>query len=382
MKADPVLIEREGFLTHRTGVTRMGRAPDLARLLTSIHGRLRLGVVHSFYNSGLEDAALWGVRHNVPTLLTICGGRARSTHILPLPHIIVLQEELAQDFQRKNYEKTTVHVIGARVDVPHVLDTVSRLTSEQVEAFRCKHQTGDRKILLRVARVHPDYERSLIEGAFAVEKLTAEGYDLQFVHIGNIQDHESFRRVDAVFRQINQSAGRPLAVSDQEVTSDAAQYLKTAFASLASGRYVFESALAKRPVVVSGRKGTVGLLGPNTASDLRYDNFTGRHLPVTKSQDKSVSDLVDAMRLLLDDTYAYRKAVDFSYTFIVEGYSVSLATEQYEAIYRELISSRATLNRFGILRHLGRSLPQRLQRSLPTTIRSSFRRIRKSYSRK
>ena len=146
-------------------------------------------VVHIYSQEGVAETVSACKNRGIPVFQTICGG-AWPAEVLPMGTIISLSHEIKDVIvDRMNISGAVVDVLPARMDTNALLKSIARVTDGQLTKFRSKYSISPRaRIIMRVARLSHNYERSIVEGALATERMVQDGYDVSFVYIGFVQN--------------------------------------------------------------------------------------------------------------------------------------------------------------------------------------------------
>lgn len=326
------LLQESGLPLHLVAKSRWGQFSDVGRVLDAIGP---LDVVHVFSEEGVAETVAACKQRGIPCFQTICGGTA-PTEVLPMGSIISLSEEVHHGIlERVAIPGGKVHVLPARVDTAALLERFSNSDQEQYATLRSRYGISPvTRIVLRIARLSPAYERSVLEGARAVARLAAEGCDVAFVYLGYFQQDMAARRVRALFDELNAKVGRCVAVWAFDEAMTASAYVPMADIVIGTGRSAFEAMLAERPVVLVGRRGFAGVVEPSTIEKIAWYNFSGRNQREEQTEAASVAAVAGSVRALLTSQDRSRRLGAFGKAYVLEHLDVRLAAPVLEEIYR------------------------------------------------
>jgi len=342
--SDSRVIDRAGLNVYRVKTAWTERYPALEPLVRKLHRQEGLHALHAFDWKGVPEAIKVAKALNIPFYHTICGGPGPQR--APISKTII---SLSHEVKRRLLEVTSlkdedVAVIPARLDLEALL-AVAEAGEEDYAPFRKKYGLPDAaKVVMRVVRVAPEYETSLLQGADAVAKLYREGREVRFLHLGFVTPtpggRASFERVRAHFERINRDLGETVVVSAQDEAPEAIKYLNLAEVVLGTGRAAFEGMLFSKPVIIAGVNGYAGVVDAKGVDDVAFYNFSGRNVGEAKPQAQSVEELAEAIRRLLSDRAYYESVAAFGRAYVQTNLDVRVAAERYEALYRSFSRDR------------------------------------------
>ena len=336
----PDVIEAARLPIYRVPTRWAGRYPDLERIISDLHARRKVDVVHSFNTRGLPEAVKAAKALRLPVFRTLCGGRT-PRRVLELKPLISLSHEIKHDLlERSSFREDEIEVIPARIDFEALLRRAGEDSGAAQKRFREKYGLPPTsKVVLRIARLSTKYAKGVLQSADAVARLYKEGYDVRFVHIGYVPpgDEANLEEVKARFGAMNRAAGTTLAVSAQDEAPDAPDYLDMADIVVGMGRTVFEGMLFEKPTLIVGKAGFAGLVGRDDTEPLAFYNFSGRHLKEAKPYERSVSELKSTLRELLEDEALRARVGEFGRAYVLKNLDANIAAERYETLYESFV---------------------------------------------
>ena len=341
---------------------------DLLQALGQLHASQPIDVVHSFNQRGLSEAMWFGYRNSVRVAHTLCGGPP-ARDILDVPGMVVFTEEQRRNFAHRMRSGTAGPlVLPNRVDFDDFAMTLNARSPSDRSEFLQKYDIDPAApILMRISRVKPKYERSVLEGVAAVQALNAAGCRCSFLHIGVVQDQASMSRIAEAVRTANALSGTTIAASVQDEATNAAQWLPLASVVLGAGRSAIEAMFAGIPVIVLGDAGFSGLVTKESVAEQAAYNFAGRDVSVPLAPEDSVARLVDALRTIWQHPDTLRELSKFTQQWASENMDVHTGVPKYEHLWEHLSppSTRQLLelSRFSATRW-GRIHLARIKRSL------------------
>ncbi len=334
------VIEAARLPIYRVPVRWAGRCPDMERVISDLHGRGEVDVVHSFNTRCLPETVKAAKTLRLPVFRTICGGKTPQG-VLELKPLISLSHEIKHDLLgRSGFREDEIEVIPARIDAQALLRRAEDSSGAAQRRFREKYGLPPTsKIVLRIARLSTKYTKGVLQSADAVARLYEEGYDVRFVHIGFVpsDDEANLEEVKAQFEAINRAAGTTLAVSAQDEAPHAPDYLSMADVVVGMGRTVFEGMLFEKPTLIIGKAGFAGLIGRDDTEPLAFYNFSGRHLKEAKPYEQSVGELKSTLRELLEDEALRVRVGEFGRAYVLKNLDANIAAERYEALYTSFV---------------------------------------------
>lgn len=368
------LIARSGLPHEFLKVAASGRISELRSTLEARLGTV--DVVHAFSTVAFPWCAYTARRMHARSVLTICGGPPPRRYPV-MGGLAVLSQEQADGLAREGRLATrNVSVIPGRLDLRSIDE---RLHAGSRTARPRMARAEEPALVLRVARVHPHYLRSIIEGAEAVARLASEGARVRFVHVGKVLPDRQYL-ADSLrehFASINDSFGDEVVQSLQEPDPPVHHFLARASIVIGSGRTAFEAMLSRLPVVVVGPGGFAGAVTPETLSTHRYYNFSGRNAE-TQSHAASVSRLAATIGGLLRTPRDEEQLAELD-NWVREELRVELGAEAYLDLYGRLqdgdAPSLSQLSRMAALQvpnNMGRFVRRRLPSNWQSQLRKTL----------
>lgn len=330
------LIVRSGLPYQFLKVSPSGRIPGLRSALETRLGTV--DVVHAFSMVAFPWCALTARQLRAKSVLTICGGPPPRRYPV-MGGMSVLSQEQADGLARQGrLTSEDLLVVPGRLDLASIDERLDqgRRMSESAAAACQPTRSEESALILRVARVHPHYLRSIIEGAEAVAKLASEGKRVRFVHVGKVLPDRQYL-ADALrehFTSINDRFADDVVESIQEADPPIHELLAKAAIVIGTGRTAFEAMLSRLPVIVVGPKGFAGVVSPETIPTHLYYNFSGRNGEV-QTPDASVSRLAAAIDGLLRAPQDEQQLAQLD-CWVREQLQVELGAKAYVDLYNRL----------------------------------------------
>ncbi len=295
----------------------------------------QLDLLHSFESFfGTYHAALVADKMRVPFAWTICGGHPpRTTFGLQLA--TTYAAEIKQYLE--NHNNITVELIPGRLDANKLRDD---LNEAKGYLRRALGMTNHEIIVLRIARLSANYERSITEGMLAVSQLASKRPNLRFVHVGHAEDPNVARRLQSLAERINATHPNPLIrFAPPALAHNAVSTIPDAHFVIGAGRSALEALTLGKPTLIVGKYGFAGLVNEMTISHLEKHNFAGRGIDSLHST-ASVSLVAETIDKLLASENAYNKTSRFGIKLIDDQYSVRAAAIMYLRHYEYLQAQR------------------------------------------
>lgn len=369
------VIDERGFKRISVGLSLTGRYVGIRKALVASSP---IDAVHIFSESGVEETVAACKRLGIPVFRTICGGPPPRS-VLPMGGIISLSEEVKAGL---SVAPEFVTVLRGRIATSELRHMFKVQDDSLYRKLRKKYDIDSGySIVLRVARLGPAYEKSVVQTARAVEKLNQRGQKVAFLYIGYPTLHQSEERVRQLFAAINDRMGRSVAIWALDEAKEAVRYTPIADIVVGTGRAAFEGMLAERPVIVVGNRGYAGIVDEDSVDDIAWYNFSGRNQEFNLDEDESVNLISDAIESLLHDAGRRIALGSFSRSYIEKFLDVRTSADALEQMYgsfdpafyatdRDLLRALNPLSAKHIaLRYLSRDQIFRL-RSLAARIRS------------
>lgn len=271
--------------------------------------------VQAFDNRSYFFARLIAHAAKAKIFLVRPGGPNPTSYFPRYKDLIVFSGE-GRDFFLKRFPKARVHLIPNRVSA--VQTDVSRIAELQSEL------KVDAPILLRISRIGPYYEKSILQNLQLAKALRERGVRVSMVHIGFVED-------EATLEKVRSAAGpEDRIVTDKKYTSHAARLATIAHAVVGTGRSLMEAAMAGRPVLtpLQGSPYPV-LVTPENFEALANTNFSERN--VLASVDPEA--ILGEISAIFSDDVAYDRARSFSEIKIAGEYDVAKGVDKLSSVY-------------------------------------------------
>lgn len=321
------VIDDRGFQRITVRLSLTGRFVGVRQALES---SFPVDVVHIFSESGVEETVAACKALGLPVFRTICGGPPPRS-VLPMGAIISLSEEVKAGLA---LEPGFVTVLRGRIATSELRQTFKLDDRLPYEELRSKYNIDpEAPIVLRVARLGPAYEKSVVQTARAVERLSARGKKVTFLYIGYPTLLPSEERLRRIFAEINENIGRPVAVWARDESREAVRYTPMADVVVGTGRAAFEAMLAERPVIVVGNRGFAGVVDEDSIDDIAWYNFSGRNQRHNLSEEESVDLISKAIEELLDDDQRRVALGEFSRSYVERYLDVRTTVDALEELY-------------------------------------------------
>lgn len=299
-----------------------------------------LDAIHSFSIRGLAEAQLTGSRFGIPCLYTRCGGPPHGLFtilsIIRPPQVASLSAELAPVLAKSAGLKIEdIAVLPARVNL-RALAELAETSGVEIQAFRSKYGIpDDSEVILRIARIAPEYMASIVHTARATAELLKQGRRVKFVHIGVSTDPELEEHLMDTLREINERSGEEVAISARDEAKHAIRYVPMAKIVIGAGRSAMEAMAMGKPTMVVSPNGFSGLAEAETVDELAYYNFSGRNLTEPMTPQQSIESIVRVLRKLLTDHAHYADVAAFSQSYAFSVLDSDASARIYETMYQE-----------------------------------------------
>lgn len=285
---------------------------------------------------GLAETLQVAKNEGIGHTWVICGGPPPEPWECPrgAGAVVALSREVADAIRKHGrYAKERVRLQERRMDLREVSARVkpARGTGPVDLVTRCGLPRAAR-IVLRIARLGPYYERSIREGALAVAKLRSAGVPAVFLHLGEVEDRGAAMRIGQLFAELNSGHDAPVAISIPEHSARALEVLPMASVVVGAGDSAMEALLLGKAVVIVGSNGFAGALATAAECERALSwNFAGRQIRAPLSEERSVDQLAAAVRDMLDgsrgDGGRMGDIVRWAHSrIVIDGYEEELAT--------------------------------------------------------
>lgn len=321
------VVDERGFERITVGLSLTGRYVGIRKALIASNP---IDAVHIFSESGVEETVAACKRLGIPVFRTICGGPPPRS-VLPMGGIISLSEEVKAGLP---VAPELVTVLRGRIATSELRHLFKAQSHSLYGELRKKYTIDSASsIVLRVARLGPAYEKSVVQTARAVEALNKRGGNVVFLYIGYPTLQQTEERVRQLFAEINDRMGRAVAIWARDEAKEAVRYTPLADIVIGTGRAAFEGMLAERPVIVVGNRGYAGIVDENTVEDIAWYNFSGRNQPFNLDEDDSVDLIANALGSLLGDADRRIALGNFSRDYIERFLDVRTSVDELEELY-------------------------------------------------
>lgn len=334
-QANTRLVEGASFEVIRIVQNWTGQFSRLDEQLYSLKHDCGLDLVHSFDFGGAADIVAACKKLKIPCFFTQCADQPYKRLIKVRPLIVVSQEWKVFLVQSEGWDAEDIIVVPARIDT-EVLSLDA--DANQLASLKEKHNLPvDSKVILRVARVSPQYVTSIVQGIEATARLRMQGLNVSFVHIGIRQDRWSSKYIDRCIEEANKKCKATVAVSTQEGTANAPDYISAADLVIGAGRGAFDAMLRAKPVLIVGENGFAGTVTSTRVEELAYRNFSGRNASSERTAEESISELADEIERLITDNVYYSEVATFGQQYVLNKLDVRFGAAQYEQIYQKYV---------------------------------------------
>jgi len=332
-KHDSSVIETAGFSCHKVERDWLGHYSSLSQVVKTLNLEQPVAAVHTFEHEGLLYLIRACKDLGISLCWTICGGPPASPYAydyLRFKGVVSLSEEVKIGLVRNAaMDANDITVIPARIDTNAVLEQVNATSEDKLETFKQKYRIDAEHFIMRVARIHPAYERSMLEGIETAVRLNDSGHSVCFLHFGFVQDEASFERIKDATKCANKRCGHTVAVTVQDEALEALSYLKLANIVMGTGRSAFEGMLALKPTIVVGPNGFAGMVDETSVGAIAHYNFAGRNIEQFKSFETSLLETVQVCQNILNHKDLAQSLGAFGHAYVMDTLDVSRAVDKY-----------------------------------------------------
>lgn len=322
------------------------RSPALEALMCPQHrvafgrGRLRMreraefmeivrrespDVIHAFDPIAGAFARVAARQAGCGLVLTKCGGPNPAARAFPwsyfpqVPRLIVYSEENEQYFKgRREFAGTRIWRIPNRIGEV-------RADPAKIEALRARLDPS-RPVLLRIGRISPSYGKTAEMSIRLVQRLAADGVQVQLVFLGAVQD---VRAEKAIVEALGDQ-GR--VVSDPDLVGQASALLDAGDVVVGTGRGLMEAASRRRILLVPARTGRLpALVDEGNWKGLFDANFSERSQ--VEPWDEELN--YEAIRKALTDPAQRQRLAAFARKLHEDHFAMERVMDLYLAIYEE-----------------------------------------------
>lgn len=230
---------------------------------------LRINVIHAFDQYAFYFARRVANKRKIGLILTKAGGVNPGEWLLPYwpiaPELIVYSQENLAAFGRiRRYKYTKLHFLPNRI---------SRLEEDRERISKLKLVLNPLLFtFLRICRLVPAYEKSVLQGIELVNRLNAAGNKVaQIIIIGVPVDDGVVERLSS---QANENV---ILLTDKYYTAEAARLIPACNAYIGTGRGIMEAASFSKMLLAPVRDAAVpAIVDKKSFEILAKTNFSPR----------------------------------------------------------------------------------------------------------
>jgi hypothetical protein len=298
-------------------------------------GNFKPSVIHSFDNNTLAIGRIISRLFKIPLIYTKCGGPNPKRLFSFVKYMIVFQKE------NENYIRSLPHSRSLNLFlIPNRIDMIN---SDPSRIADLKKLIDNRIVFLRIARIGKDHERSLIQSVNLIKKLHNDGFPVQLLVIGYIEDQQIFNNI--------REKGEDTCVTflnDDYYTYNANCLVDIADFVIGTGRGLMEAA-SKSKILLSSIMDAEfpALLTPDVFEELFYYNFSNR----SRIQNYSEEHNYNLIKDLVADSQKADNLKQFSSDIFHKHFSVQTAIPTYLNLYTQA-KYESRMHLFGFLRSI------------------------------
>jgi len=360
-KETPALIEEAGFHIHALEIRKDGilRRPFEAEVRSLLRA-CRFEVVHLVgHLRGLPELARACRKEGRSFLWTLPSGGAPK-RFEGLNRVAVFTPEVAEEVRRTS-PRTVPHILPARIDF-RPLDELA-VAGNRSEVRRQFGIPEDALLIVRVARAHPLYLKSVRIGIHLAEQLAAEGRPTFFLHAGYPQEQEVAELIRDLVLRANERAGRRIAFTESDDVALGARYMAAADLCIASGRSALEAIGLGRTTLLAWGDGVPGLVDDVSIATHADTNFQGRLEPSPIDEGGCLRQTLAALKARLADPEEDARIREVCARFVRERYSIQGAAVRYEELYWDrTIRVVSPMGAYLSPSRIGRAISERVRR--------------------
>ncbi len=299
-------------------------------------------VIHAFDGPALFFARIISHTCKIPILYTKCGGANPNGYYPYAKEIILYSRENLNFFKsQEKLNNSTFYYIPNRV-------TSINSDADRIEIIKKKiHDT--KKVLLRIARFGPAYQKSIMQSIDLVEFLNMQQIEIQLVIIGIVQDKQVY---DEVMSYISKRKYLDIYVFvDDIITANASELIDCADYVVGTGRSFMEAA-SKYKILFTpiGDSELPMLVTKENFESLFITNFSPRNQCSTKEIQQNKKNII---RLFESKGYLEEQK-KFVKSIYEEYFNINTTKEEYKKIYSSVVYQKEE-NLLDFLEHFVRT---------------------------
>jgi len=238
---------------------------QLVAIVTMVR-KIKPNILHAYDHKSLFVARIIRIFYPITIIFTKCGGSNGSNNI-PEADIYIL-------FSRENflhYKKFSPNIEAHLI--PNRIYNIDEDMSSIMEIRNRFNISNDHKVLMRISRVSPYYNRTYSQCHKLYLQMKAAGEIHKLIFVGDIQDEAYFKDISKSF----ESDEDIIFITDPKFTRNASRILPIADAVVATGRGVMEACFFGLRVFCPSAKGDLPIeLDDETFEELFSYNFSER----------------------------------------------------------------------------------------------------------
>ncbi len=294
---------------------------SIASGLSELAVSWKANVVHAFHPYNLPAARRAALAADIPSFLTICGGRPQFSLPEGQSETIVFSEELRDAYvQAGIVAEDRIHVVENRLPIAELTRGPWNLEPDLEERML----PNSRRILM-IGRLEEAKMSGTLHVVEAISRLREKVANVQLLLVGVGPGSRSVRARAAELGLSAESGG----FVEYGRVYDAYRLIPHADVCAGVGRSIFEAMAIGRPCVIVGANGFAGVVSPEWIEQISYFNFSGRNA----TSPSTVQALTDAFEELLSRKQLSEELVAFGRDYAAKRLDVEVGAAKYEKTY-------------------------------------------------
>jgi hypothetical protein len=274
-------------------------------------------VLHSYDGRAFLAARMVAWRCRAGLVHTKCGGANPASYFPKISHLVLFSTENYEYFTAdRRFRDSRIHLIPNRVGVVgHDPEGVARIRGDVPPGSL---------VLLRVARLAPEYDEASLQALSLVRRLREDGVRISFVQVGAVQSEASLEAVRSALGPDDR------LYSDPVMTARGGRLLAAGDLIMGTGRGLMEAATTGRLLLcpLAGSTYPV-LLSPDNFPALFRTNFSPRGRLAGHDDESGYRAVLSA----LAPDGARQDLIDFYQKVFADHFSVTGAVPAHLALY-------------------------------------------------